>query len=250
MPDYRYTGISRTNRRIIGYLTAESKREAKEKINRLADRHDFTVKGIHKKRVYLYTVQKKDGSRSKGELEAYSKEEVGSALRRMGFQSIKVERSLFEMQGKPARADIITFVRLSADLLREKLPFDEIMQLMEVDFQAKPMKCMIRQRLGDLKEGKDGEEIFGRQSHALGKFAAKMLGIASKSGDMATVYESAAKFLERDHEFRKNLRSALLMPTITMFVLVGAVIFYVGYIFPKTAELFEKIIETTRSSKT
>lgn len=42
------------------------------------------------------------------------------------------------------------------------------------------------------------------------------------------------------HDFRKNLRSALLMPSITMLVLAGAVVFYVGYIFPKTAELFTR----------
>jgi type IV pilus assembly protein PilC len=41
-------------------------------------------------------------------------------------------------------------------------------------------------------------------------------------------------------EFRKNLRSALITPIITLFVLFIAVLFYVGYIFPETAKLFLK----------
>ena len=100
------------------------------------------------------------------------------------------------------------------------------------------MKRIIKEILTDLKDGKDGEEVFNRQAYYLGKFPAKMLGVASKSGNMAEVYDNTAKFLERVHEFRKSLRSALLMPSITMLVLFGAVVFYIGYIFPKTAELF------------
>ena len=65
-----------------------------------------------------------------------------------------------------------------------------------------------------------------------------MLGLASKSGNMAEIYRATAKFLERQQEFRKSLRSALITPMVTLFVLFLAVLFYVGYIFPETAKLF------------
>jgi len=67
-----------------------------------------------------------------------------------------------------------------------------------------------------------------------------MLGLASKSGNMAEIYRATAKFLERRQEFKKNLRSALITPAVTMFILFLAVLFYVGYIFPETAKLFVK----------
>ncbi len=63
-------------------------------------------------------------------------------------------------------------------------------------------------------------------------------GLASKSGNMTEIYKATAKFLERRQEFRKNLRSALITPLVTVFVLFLAVAFYVGYIFPETAKLF------------
>jgi type IV pilus assembly protein PilC len=67
-----------------------------------------------------------------------------------------------------------------------------------------------------------------------------MLGLASKSGNMTEIYESTAKFLERNAQFKRNLKSALIMPLVTLFILFLAVLFYVGYIFPATAEMFEK----------
>ena len=76
-----------------------------------------------------------------------------------------------------------------------------------------------------------------------GKFTAYMLGLASKSGNMTDIYKATAKFLDRNMEFRKSLRSALITPAVTLFVLFLAVLFYVGYIFPETAKLFEGLAQ-------
>ena len=238
MAEFRYNGLNASQKRIIGYLEAKNAREARTRVAALASQHNFSLLSIQKKATFLYQVRKLDGLTLKGEQIAFSREEVEVALRRLGFDNVRVQKLVFDLRLKPPYADIITFIRLSADLLREKLPFDEILGLLESDTTNKSLRKVIREILADLKDGKDGEEAFGKQSHYLGKFPAKMLGVASKSGNMAEVFENTARFLERDYEFRKSLRSALLMPTITTIVLFGSVIFYVGYIFPKTAELF------------
>jgi len=240
MAEFRYNGQSAQGKRVIGYVEAKNKKEAKQKINGLAQQHGFNLISIQKKATFTYQVKRRNGETIKGEQQAYSKEELELALRRMGFDDIRVQKQLFDFRFKPPYKDVITFVRLSADLLREKLPFDEILSLLEADTNNKAMKRVIKEIQADLKEGKDGEEVFARQAYSLGKFPAKMLGVASKSGNMAEVYENTAKFLERNMEFRKSLRSALMMPTVTMLVLIAAVIFYIGYIFPKTAEMFAK----------
>ncbi|MBN2412903.1 type II secretion system F family protein [candidate division KSB1 bacterium] len=238
MAEFRYTGLTPQQKRITGYIEVKNKNEAKSRIALLSRQKGFTLSSIQKKSVYLYKVRKQAGQLIRGEQEAYSKEEVELALRRMGFDDVHVEKSLIDFRMKPPQGDVITFIRLSADLLREKLPFDEILTLLETDISNKSMKKIIKEILNDLKDGKDGEEVFNKQANFLGKFPAKMLGVASKSGNMAEVYENTAIFLERVHEFKKSIRSALLMPSITMFVLLGAVIFYIGYIFPETAEMF------------
>ncbi len=240
MNDFRYNGINSHKQRIVGYIKAKNKKEAKLKIEPLAMQHGFTIVNILPKTTYDYQVKRKDGTVSKGTQQAYSKDEVELALRKIGFYSVKVQKRLFDFKFKPPNGDIISFIRLSADLLREKLQFDEILTLLERDINNGAMKRVIKEINSDLKEGKDGEEVFRNQESSIGKFAAKMLGVASKSGNMVEVYENTAKFLERNFEFKKNLKSALLMPTVTLLVLFLAVVFYIGYIFPKTAELFEK----------
>ncbi len=240
MAEFRYNGISSSRQRIVGYLKANDKRDAKQKVQLLATQHNFSVVNIQAKTTFDYRVKKKDGTVVKGSQEAYAKEEVELALRKMGFYTVKVQPRLLNFKFKPPQSDIISFIRLSADLLREKLQFDEILTLMERDISNAPMKRVVKEIHGDLKDGKDGEEVFLSQEPSLGKFAAKMLGVASKSGNMAEVYDNTAKFMERNYEFKKNLKSALLMPIITLIILFLACAFYIGYIFPKTAELFAK----------
>jgi len=241
MAEFRYNGLSPNKKRIVGYVKAKNKKDAKTKIQLLALQHHFSIVNIQVKATFDYKVKKKDGTTIKGSQEAYSKEEVELALRKMGFYQFRVQKRFFDFKFNPPHSDVINFIRLSADLLREKLQFDEILSLLERDMNNAAMRRTIREIHADLKDGKDGEEVFRRQENSLGKFASKMLGVASKSGNMAEVYENTAKFLERNFEFKKNLKSALLMPSITMIVLFLAVVFYIGYIFPKTAELFEKV---------
>jgi type IV pilus assembly protein PilC len=112
------------------------------------------------------------------------------------------------------------------------------MQLLINDIPNPRLRDCIKEINAELKQGKDSEKVFNKQAPVLGKFTAQMLGLASKSGNMVEIYESAAKFLERNAEFRRNLKSALITPLVTMFVLFLTCLFYVAYIFPKTAEIF------------
>jgi type IV pilus assembly protein PilC len=159
----------------------------------------------------------------------------------MGFNVLSVKKKPFEFKLKPPSAEIVTFVRVSADLIRQKLPYNEILQLMTNDIENKALRDAVREINNELKQGKDSEKVFVKQEAVLGRFTAHMLGLASKSGNMAEIYDSTAKFLERRADFKKNLKSALIMPAVTMIALLGACIYYVGYIFPSMAEVFVRL---------
>jgi len=240
LPDYRFEGLTLTGRPVQGIITADNLSDAKAKIKKLAEQRKFKVTKIQKRRTFIYTIQR-DGERLKGEQKAFTKEEVKQALEKLGYRVVRIEPKVLDFKLKPPETEIVTFVRVSADLLREKLPYNEVLQLLINDVQHPTLREALKEINNDLRQGKDSEEAFIKQEKVLGKFTARMLGLASKSGNMAEIYESTAKFLERNAEFRKNLKSALIMPIFTLIALIGAVIFYVAYIFPETAELFLKL---------
>ncbi|MFQ5799739.1 MAG: type II secretion system F family protein, partial [Bacteroidota bacterium] len=240
MAEFRIEGMSLAGKPVIGILDAENLKAAREKAKLLSQQKRFKLSKVQPRQTYLYRVRRGNEKPVTGEQKAFSKEEVKQALEKMGYKDIHVNKKLLDFKPKPPATEIVTFVRVTADLIRQKLPFNEIMVLMANDIANKTLRDAVKEINAELKQGRDSEKVFLKQENVLGKFTAHMLGLASKSGNMAEIYDSTAKFLERNAQFRKDLKSALIMPVVTLVVLFAAVLYYVGYIFPATAELFLK----------
>jgi type IV pilus assembly protein PilC len=240
MAEYRIEGVTPGGKPIQGILEADSTHTAKQKAGQLSQQRNFKLLHVIPRATWVYKVQRGTEKPIMGEQKAFTKGEVREALQKMGFRVIRVQKRMFDFKARPPATEVVTFVRVSADLIRQKLPFNEIMQLMVNDIQNRTLREAIKDINTELKQGKDSERAFIKHEAVLGRFTAHMLGLASKSGNMAEIYDSTAKFLERQAEFKKNLKSALISPIVTLIVLFGAVIYYVGYIFPATAKLFVK----------
>lgn len=241
VPDFRFEGITPGGRMVQGVVQAQNLQQAKKMADDLARSRGFSIKQFNPKRVFIYRAQKPGEQPVSGQQKAYTENEVQGALERLGYKVIYVRKKLFDFKMAPPNSDIVSFVRVSSDLLREKLSLADILQILVMDIENPTLREAVREINSDLHQGIDSEDAFTRQEQVLGRFTARMLGLASKSGNMADIYESTATFLERSAEFKKAIRQALMMPLFTLLILFGAVIFYVAYIFPQTAEMFVKM---------
>jgi type IV pilus assembly protein PilC len=237
--EYRFQGVAPGGQPVQGTVMASSKSKAREKVDDLSEEHGFNPSDLKKRRTFLYKVKHPNGTVKKGEQKAFSEEEVRKALQNMGLEVMRVQAKWFDYEFSPPQSDLIMFVRLAANLLRENMPFDEVLELLVNDVSSKSLQQVIRDLNSDLKGGMDSEKAFNKHRGKLGKFTAYMLGIASKSGNMAEIYEATARFLERKDEFKSRVRSSMIMPAVTTVGMLGAMVWYIWYIVPATAGLFQ-----------
>jgi len=238
MPEYRFQGVNHQGKLVKSEFSAPSMKVAKAKVEDLSKSKKLTIRSLDQKVTFLFKIRKNGKEPIQGEKEAYSKEELERALIKMGYKVDWVRKKWFDFKGGVPSNEIVTFIRLSSDLLKQKLPYDQILTLLHEDTQNKRLREIIKEIQKDLRDGKEGREVYDKHSKIFGKFASYMLAVASTSGNMAQVFESTAKFLERDAQFKKNMRRALLMPAIAFLAVIGVLLFYVGYIFPAMAEMF------------
>lgn len=238
MAQFRLKALSKAGKSVQTEFEAENKKEAQIKVDRLSKTNGLTIKSLDQKTTYLYKIKRAGKKPVNGEQEAYSKEELEKALVKLGYQVLSINKKLFNFKGGVPMGEVVSFIRMCADLLKQQLTFDEILNLLIEDSSNKRMKEVIKEIQKDLKDGKEGTQVYSKHEAIFGKFAAYMLSVASTSGNMALVFDSTAKFLERDAEFKKNLKRSLMMPAVTVLAVIGVILFYVGYIFPSTAELF------------
>ena len=232
--EYRITIRDSAGKITRRQIVASSIQQAKKRASAFLARGS-TVQTIEKKINYEYRVRQGDRI-IEGSQSAYSKEEVVTALRRLGLEikSIHKRRTFFSQA--PA-SEIVGFVMQSAKLIDQKLPFQDVLQLMANHTKEKNLRGALRDIITDLKNGADSREAFLRQAHVFGYHVSLMLGIATKSGDMTKVFESVAQLVERQSDFKKGLTSSLMLPGITALTLVGAIGFYVISLLPKMMEM-------------
>lgn len=238
MGEFRFSGLSAAGQPVQGTVFAPNKRTAQKKVADLAGRHKFTLNDLEQRAFYRYKVKHPSGKVVTGEQKAFSSAEIESALSRMGMEVLSVQKRLLNFNRKPPNQDVIMFVRLAANLLNEKMPFNEVLNLLVADISSPALKQTIRDINSDLKSGMEAKQAFMKHQDNLGKFTAYMLGVASQSGNMSEIYEATAKFLERRDEFKKSIRSSMIMPSVTILLTIGVFIWYVWYIVPATAGLF------------
>ena len=238
MIELKFTAEKLDGQVVGGVIAADSISSAKQKANLIAVQNNFRLKSLEKKSTYLYKVRRGNEKPITGEQKAFNKKEVHEALSLLGYQVISVNKKIIDLPKKPSTSDILMFVKVCSDMLDEKMSYGEILSFIINDTRNKVLKDTLREISKDLKQGVDSEQAFMKHKNIFGYFTAFMLGLASKSGNMAEIYRATAKFLERRHEFKRNMRSALITPLVTVLVLNAAVIWYVAYIFPETAKLF------------
>lgn len=240
MIEVKFTAEKMDGQVVGGTIAADTLTSAKHKANLIAVENNLKLKSVQKKSIYVYKVRRGREKPLTGEQKAYTKQEVIEALTLLGYNVVSVNKKIVETKRKPSLADIVTFVKISADMLEEKMSFGEILSFVINDTRNRTLKEALREISKDLKQGVDSEQAYMKHKNIFGYFTAFMLGLASKSGNMAEIYRATAKFLERKQEFKKNLRSALITPLVTVLVLLAAVVWYVTYIFPETAKLFQR----------
>lgn len=239
--EYRFKGYGPQGKLVQGTFMAESPKAAKEYLNKLSQKFHLRISSLEKKRDWLYKVYAAGKKKPfNGRQSAYSKAEVASALTKMGYTRFTINPVLFDIPMKPALADVMMFIKLSTTMLKDKMSFGRVLEMLAEEQNNRTLKDALLQIESQLKGGAEGREVFMRFGHVFGKFPAFMLGLATRSGNMAEVFEATSKFIERDMEIKKNIKKALISPMFAVIATLGAVMYYVIKIFPATAEMFLK----------
>lgn len=233
--EFRVSAQDRAGRALVKYVMATSYMEARSKGREWVARNGAQLLKVEKKRTFVYKARRGDKLIT-GTQTAYSRAEVTAALKRIGYQVQSVYTPISIKFSAPS-SDIVGFVSQSAKLLEQKLPFNEVLVLMADNIKNKALNQSIRDIMNDLRNGMDSREAFLRQAPVLGYHTALLLGIATKSGDVAGIFRSVAQLVERRAEFSKGLKSVLIMPAVTAVTLVGAIVFYAMYLVPQMMDM-------------
>ena len=204
--------------------------------------------------VYSYRAVTPAGDVSSGQLEAANESEIVDRLRDQGLLPMQIAQSIGaaaagERAARPARAslfaprrvthdNVLGLTRELATLLRAGLPLDRALELLITLAPSLPVAVMLQGIRDEVRGGKSLSQALDARREVFSRFYVNIVRAGEAGGALGTVLARMAETMERTKELRESVRSALIYPTILVFVAVASVMVLLVFVVPQFQTTF------------
>ena len=203
--------------------------------------------------LFSYRAVSPAGDVSSGELEAANESEIVDRLRDQGLLPMQIAQSIGAAVGaradKPARASLFAPRRVTRDnvlgltrelatLLRAGLPLDRALELLITLAPSLPVAVMLQGIRDEVRGGKSLSQALDARREVFSRFYVNIVRAGEAGGALGTVLARLAETMERSKELRDSVRSALIYPTILVFVAVASVMVLLVFVVPQFQTTF------------
>jgi general secretion pathway protein F len=204
--------------------------------------------------LYSYRAVSAAGDVSSGELEAANESEIVDRLRDQGLLPMQIAQSLGVAAtggeaARPARQswfaprrvtreNVLGITRELATLLRAGLTLDRSLELLISLATSLPVAVMLQGIRDEVRGGKALSQALDARRDIFSRFYVNIVRAGEAGGALGTVLQRLAETMERNKELRESVRSALIYPTILVFVAVASVMILLVFVVPQFESTF------------
>ena len=168
------------------------------------------------------------------------------ALVQRGFQPLDVSEkkkigSIEVTKKKVPRKEIMHFSRQMGVFMKAGIPIMEALEVIELETTEKLMKKVILEMVDALRSGDTFAAAAASHPEAFPNFYVGILESAELTGNLDTVLDQLADYIERDVEARSTLTSALIYPAVVFCMSIGVVIVLATFVMPRFVVFFKSL---------
>jgi type IV pilus assembly protein PilC len=191
------------------------------------------------------------GTTSAGELEAESKAAVGEQLRQRGLivldvseksVPLKIEDFFRRWQGIDMR-ELAVFSRQFATLVASGMPMLRTLQTLEEQTQDEQIREAIAGVRADVEAGSSLEKAMERYPKVFDRLFRAMVRSGEQSGRLDEVLDRIAFQVEKADSLRRQVKSALMYPSLVFGFAAVVLIAIVAFVIPTFVGIFKELAE-------
>lgn len=193
---------------------------------------------------FRYTAIDLAGEKVSGTVDAASAVRARNDLLGRGYdiQEMKERKSFTEIELTPkkiSQSDLMNFSRQLAAFLRAGIPILDALEALADDASNKELQKVLIDITDGLRSGSTFSDAVAAHEDRFPTYYVGILRSAELTGNLDIVMDQLARYIERDLEAARTLKSALTYPLVIagMSVLVVAVL--VVYVLPKFKTFFD-----------
>ena len=197
------------------------------------------------------------GVPSAGELEAESKAQVSEQLRQRGLivldvteksQPLNIEDLLARWKGVDKR-ELAVFSRQFATLVASGMPMLRTLHTLEEQTQDDRIREAVAGLRADVEAGSSLVQGMERHPEVFDRLFCAMVRSGEESGRLEDVLDRVAFQVEKADALRRQVKSALMYPSLVFGVAIVVLMAIVAFVIPVFVGIFEQITEENPQEK-
>ena len=203
---------------------------------------------------FRYTARDSTGKRVSRSLEAGSRDEVVSTLRRdnMTVLSIAEERggragAASRPKGKRLRRphvssqDLVIFTRQFSTMIGAGIPVLECLEILAEQATDVGFRQAQRQIIEDVRGGTDLSTALARHTRVFDKIYINMIKAGEASGQLDEILTRLAEYKESAEKLKGQIRGAMTYPVVSSVLILLIFFFLMIFIIPKFQNIFVQL---------
>ena len=188
---------------------------------------------------FMYTARDQSGQLKSATLEAASKEEAISQLKKQRLNVIKIdEQTKKKKVGKIAMRDVVIFTRQFSTMINSGLPLVQAMGILAEQSENPSLREITKQVVFDVESGNTVADALRKHPAAFTDLYVNMVAAGEAGGILDTILMRLAVFMEKNDALVRKVKGAMIYPGVIMTVAGGAIIVLLVFVIPTFQRMF------------
>jgi type IV pilus assembly protein PilC len=193
---------------------------------------------------FKYVAVDPSGAKVSGVVEAASAVRVRNDLVVREYRDVQVKErkrlAQIEITTKKLKpVDLMNFSRQFAAFLRAGIPILDALEALQEEANNPQLKLVLRDISDALRSGMPLSDAMAAHRDIFPTYYIGILRSAELTGNLDTVLDQLASYIERDLAARRAVKSALTYPAVIMVMAVVTIVVLVSYVLPKFEDFFK-----------
>jgi type IV pilus assembly protein PilC len=194
---------------------------------------------------FVWEARARTGELRKGSMEAESEDAVNQRLRAQQLQPTRVKKKpkaiSLQIGTGVGQKDIVTFTRLFATMIDAGLPIVQCLDILQGQTDNKFLANILRDVKASVEQGATFSDSLRRHPKVFDHLYVNLVQAGEVGGILDTILNRLAVYIEKAMKLRRQVRGAMVYPTIVIIVFVGVLTILLTFVIPGFQNMFKDL---------
>jgi type IV pilus assembly protein PilC len=201
--------------------------------------------------LYSYFAKSLKGEEKSGTIEAKSLQQLAATLKEQGFILIRAEAkkektekagiSLPFLNKGISLTEKLMFTRNLQVMISAGLPLPKAIHTLASQSKNKKFKDALLKIEEEITKGKSFSDSLKAYPDIFSELFQSMIKVGEETGGLDNVLKILSRQIEREHDLKSKITSALMYPAVILFTMIGIGILMLIMVVPKLAQTFKEL---------